>query len=47
METAATYLRKLPKTRHCCRYLSLLAISHAFAYRSLLGFDPLSAKNRM
>jgi hypothetical protein len=27
--------------------LGLLTISHAFAYRSLLGFDPLRAKNQM
>jgi hypothetical protein len=28
-------------------YSQPLAVFHAFAYRSLLGFDPLSAKNKM
>jgi hypothetical protein len=46
METATSYLSKLP-IAIIAATLILLAISHTFAYRSLLGFDPLTAKNRM
>jgi hypothetical protein len=45
MEAPTPDLSKLRKVG--TNYSQSLAVFHAFAYRSLLGFDPLSAKNKM